>query len=154
MSDTEKCGATYGGEHQGHESRAGLACQLPAGHEGGHRATVLKRQPVQCHRCSRTYGNLGGGQDSALAAYLTGWTRTQDGGWDCGCPTALGWAREDELADDERHAHRLAQQAEDQDAVAQVQREVADELLPAARNEALRLLGIAPARIQWPDSKQ
>ena len=48
--------------------------------------------PVTCEICGYTYGvgmktpvrpaDLDG--SSSLAAYLTGWTRTASGGWNCG----------------------------------------------------------------------
>jgi len=155
MNGTEICTSRYPGV------APRPACILPAGHPGlhqgssgqgwvgaegmnrdGSRPAVRPSKPVVCARCSRSYGNLGGGQDSALAAYLTGWTRTQDGGWDCGCPSTTGWPREDELADDELQAQRHAEAAG-----------VTEAQLGVARSEALRLLGIAPARIQWPDTR-
>jgi hypothetical protein len=143
MSDTEYCTSTQVlGETE-------FSCCLPAGHPGYHRndthhwvgaegirrdgsrPRVLPSKPVECHRCRRTYGNLGGGQDSALAAYLTGWTRTTDGGWDCGCPPQgfLGDGL-DYLVDDELQAKYLTDQAN-----------LGQDDLDAARAEARRLLG-------------
>lgn len=47
MSNTE-CGEIYDGA-QGFDSWAGMECELPAGHDGGHRAT----KPLRCQAQSR-----------------------------------------------------------------------------------------------------